>query len=260
MPLPSTATERQNTLEARSVGLAFGADIIALRNVSFAISDGEFVSIVGPSGCGKTSLLKLALGLELATSGAMYLDGRAISGPSRDVGMVFQSPVLLPWRTIIDNVMLPADIAGTRTPETQSRATRLLEFVGLEGFENRRPYELSGGMQQRASLVRALMSDPRLLLMDEPFAALDALTREQLTLELQRIWIESGKTIVFVTHSISEAVFLSDRIIVMSSRPGRIVATYENQTRRPRVFNDLATPAMSDLAASIRETLDNASA
>jgi NitT/TauT family transport system ATP-binding protein len=260
MALSSMAVERHNTLEARSVGLAFGADIVALRDVSFTIGEGEFVSIVGPSGCGKTSLLKLALGLQLVTSGEICLDGKTISGPSRDVGMVFQAPVLLPWRTIIDNVLLPADIAGTRESASLSRANELLRFVGLQGFERRYPYELSGGMQQRASLVRALMSDPRLLLMDEPFAALDAMTREQLTLELQRIWMESGKTIIFVTHSITEAVFLSDRIIVMSPRPGRIVATFENRARRPRAFNDLALPVMSELAAAIRGTLDDASA
>jgi NitT/TauT family transport system ATP-binding protein len=172
---------------------------------------------------------------------------------------VFQSPVLLPWRTIEENVLLPVDVMRLDRKAATERARALLQLVGLGEFGQRYPYELSGGMQHRAAIVRALVHDPQLLIMDEPFAALDALTREQMAGELQRIWMESGKTVVFITHSISEAVFLSDRIVVMSARPGRIVATFENSAPRPREFSGLAAPALAELSAEIRRSLDVAS-
>jgi NitT/TauT family transport system ATP-binding protein len=251
------------TLEIAGVGLTYetGAGAVeALRGISLTIAEGEFVSIVGPSGCGKSSLLKLILGLQRATRGTISLAGTAIVGPSLGVGAVFQSPVLLPWRTIAENVLLPVDVMRLDRKTVATRADALLRMAGLGGFEKRYPFELSGGMQQRAAIVRALVHDPRLLMMDEPFAALDALTREQMALELQRIWLDSGKTVVFITHSISEAVFLSDRIVVMSARPGRIVASYDNPTPRPRSFADMAAPAVADLAVEIRRSLDLASA
>ncbi len=219
-----------------------------------------FVAIVGPSGCGKSSLLKLILGLEHATVGSLSIAGVRITRPTRGVGAVFQSPTLLPWRTIGENVLLPADVMKLNRREAKARATALLAMAGLAGFEGRYPYELSGGMQQRAGIVRALVHDPKLLIMDEPFAALDAMTREQMSAELQRIWMESGKTVVFITHSISEAVFLADRIVVMSPRPGRIVAEFENRFARPRSFVDLAGAEMSALAVEIRQALDEAHA
>jgi NitT/TauT family transport system ATP-binding protein len=251
------------TLEIADVDLTYATGargVEALRGISLSIAEGEFVSIVGPSGCGKSSLLKLILGLQRTTRGTIALAGTMIDGPSLGVGAVFQSPVLLPWRTIAENVLLPIDVMKVDRKIVAERAAALLRMAGLAGFEARYPFELSGGMQQRAAIVRALVHDPRLLMMDEPFAALDALTREQMSLELQRIWLESGKTVVFITHSISEAVFLSDRILVMSARPGKIVASFDNRTPRPRSFQDMAAPALAELAVEIRRSLDLASA
>jgi NitT/TauT family transport system ATP-binding protein len=251
------------TLEVAGLGLTYKTatgPLEALRDVSVQIDDGAFVAIVGPSGCGKSSLLKLILGLEAATVGSLSIAGVRISGPTRGVGAVFQSPVLLPWRTIGENVLLPVDVMKLDRRKAKARATELLAMAGLAGFEGRYPFELSGGMQQRAGIVRALVHDPKLLIMDEPFAALDAMTREQMSAELQRIWMASGKTVVFITHSISEAVFLADRILVMSPRPGRIVAEFDNPAPRPRGFVDLAEGGMAHLAVEIRQALDAAHA
>ena len=231
-----------------------------MRGISLNVREGEFVSLVGPSGCGKSSLLKLILGLERAKSGSIALDGAEIDGPSHGIGAVFQAPVLLPWRTVEDNVMLPVDVMRLDRNSATERARALLKMAGLSDFGAKYPYELSGGMQHRASIVRALVHDPKLLIMDEPFAALDAITREQMAAELQRIWMESGKTVVFITHSISEAVFLADRIVVMSPRPGRIVEVFDNPAPRPRAFTDLADPALAPLTAEIRRCLDRACA
>lgn len=255
-------TAAPDALYVRGVNLVYPtltSRIEALRSVSISVRNGEFVSIVGPSGCGKSSLLRLVLGLEKATGGDISVAGHRINGPSKHAGCVFQAPVLLPWRTIWDNVMLPLDILHQNRKAAHDRATGLLEMAGLKGFERRYPYELSGGMQQRAAIVRALVHDPSILMMDEPFAALDAMTRETITLELQRIWMESGKTIVFITHSISEAVFLSDRIIVMSARPGRVVGEFANPFPRPRKFADMAAPEMNGLVEDIRQCLNEAS-
>jgi NitT/TauT family transport system ATP-binding protein len=254
-----SAVSAGRALEVSAVGLTYRTSsgaVEALRGISFDVREGEFVSVVGPSGCGKSSLLKLILGLERATRGSLALDGREIAGPSRGVGVVFQAPVLLPWRTVEENVLLPADVMKLDRPAAIERARALLAMAGLGGFESKYPYELSGGMQHRAAIVRALVHDPRLLIMDEPFAALDAITREQMATELQRIWMESRKTVIFITHSIGEAVFLSDRIAVMSARPGRIIAMYDNPAPRPRSFADLAAPAFSKLSNDIRRGLD----
>ncbi len=253
-------TETAEALSVSSASLIYNGEVEALRNVSISVCDGEFVSIVGPSGCGKSSLLKLVLGLEETTYGEIRVAGNTVHGPHRDVGAVFQAPTLLPWRTVRDNVLLPADIQRLGRKTVEARADQLLRMVGLAGFEGRYSYELSGGMQQRVSIVRALIHDPRLLLMDEPFAALDAMTREQMASELQRIWMESGKTVVFITHSITEAVLLSDRIVVMSARPGRVVATFENPAPRPRRFADVAHAEMAELSVAIRQSLDDACA
>jgi NitT/TauT family transport system ATP-binding protein len=255
-------TAGSSSLEIRSVSLTYaagGRNVHAVSDVTLSIRRGEFISIVGPSGCGKSSLLKLVYGLQAVSSGRIEIDGETVKGPRRDIGMVFQTPVLLPWRTILDNVLLPADVLRLDKRAATQSAKNLLAMVGLTGFEAHYPSELSGGMQQRAGIVRALVHDPHLLLMDEPFAALDALTREQMTLDLQRIWQTSGKTVLFVTHSISEAVLLSDRIVVMSARPGTVQAVLDVPHPRPRSLDDLADPQMASIAKEIRHGLNHTS-
>ena len=211
-----------------------GDDILALENVNFEVGREEFVTLVGPSGCGKSTLLKLIASLIKPTRGELRMDGKPHIGPSREVGIVFQDPVLLPWRNVLDNVLLPVEILGLPKETYHKHALELLHLVGLEGFEYRMPNELSGGMQQRTAICRALIHDPSILLMDEPFAALDAMTREELGLELMRIWDEHKKTILFVTHSIPEAILLADRVVVMTPRPGRIAKVIEIELDRPR--------------------------
>ncbi|WP_424140467.1 ABC transporter ATP-binding protein [Roseomonas chloroacetimidivorans] len=200
-----------------------GQDFTAVSNVTMTVNEGDLVSLVGPSGCGKTTVLKILAGLHDASDGIVRI-GNANSGfvPGRDVGMVFQQALLLKWRTILENVTLPAEILGLPKKEACERARHLLAMVGLRGFEEKFPYQLSGGMQQRAAIARALVHDPKLILMDEPFGALDALTREKMNLEMLRIWQESGKTILFVTHSIQEAVFLGSRCAVLTAGPARM--------------------------------------
>jgi NitT/TauT family transport system ATP-binding protein len=194
----------------------------ALDNVTLDVRPGEFVAIVGPSGCGKSTLLKILTGLMAPSAGEVCIAGAAVAGPRRDVGTVFQSPLLFGWRTVLENVMLPADVQKLDRTRYTERAHGLLELVGLSDFKKRYPNELSGGMQQRVSIARALLHDPSILLMDEPFGALDAMTRERMNLELQRIWLEHNKSILFITHSIPEAVFLANRVVVMTPRPGRV--------------------------------------
>ena len=199
-----------------------GADFLAISEASFDVEAGELVSLVGPSGCGKTTLLKILAGLHPFDSGEVTIGSRTQPfDPARDIGMVFQQPLLLKWRRIIDNVLLPAEILGLSMAASRARARDLLALVGLAGNEEKYPYELSGGMQQRAAIARALIHDPKLILMDEPFGALDVMTRERMGFELQKIWSASRNTVLFVTHSITEAVLLSDTIIVMTPRPGR---------------------------------------
>src|SRR5438128_1727813 len=206
----------------KEYGTARGT-VLALDGIDFTVGEGEFVAIVGPSGCGKSTLLKILAGLLPATRGEVNLRSVPVTGPRRDIGVVFQSPVLFPWRTVLENVLLPIDVQRLGREKNRGRALELLSLVGLSGFEHRYPWELSGGMQQRVAITRSLMHDPALLLMDEPFGALDAMTRESLNLELQRIWLDRHETILFVTHSIAEAVFLADRVFVMTSRPGRLL-------------------------------------
>jgi NitT/TauT family transport system ATP-binding protein len=213
---------------------ARSGQVLALEDVNFDIADGEFVCLVGPSGCGKSTLLKMMGGLLPYSSGTLEMAGRPVREPGADVGFVFQSPVLLPWRTIAENIMLPIEFRRLGTAKFRGRAATLLKTVGLTGFEGRYPHELSGGMQQRAAIVRALLQDPRILLMDEPFGALDALTREQMNVEVLRIWTENPKTVIFVTHSIVESVFLADRVFVMTPRPGKISEIIAVDLPRPR--------------------------
>ncbi|MEV4188918.1 ABC transporter ATP-binding protein [Streptosporangium canum] len=206
----------------------------ALRGIDLDVTEGEFVAIVGRSGCGKSTLLRLVAGLLPATEGEITVAGKRVTKARRDIAMLFQRPALLPWRSVLDNVLLPAEIFGWRRAAHRDRARELLDMVGLGGFEKRLPHELSGGMQQRVSLCRSLIGDPRVMLMDEPFSALDALTREELSVELQRLHMENAATIVFVTHSIDEAVLLADRVVVLSPRPGRIRKVVDIGIPRPR--------------------------
>ena len=215
-----------------------GADFLAVSEATFDVDAGELVSLVGPSGCGKTTLLKILAGLHSHEAGTVRI-GSATQpfDPSRDIGMVFQQPLLLKWRRIVDNVLLPAEILGLPMAESRSRARDLLALVGLRGAEDKFPYELSGGMQQRAAIARALVHDPKLILMDEPFGALDALTREKMNLELLRIWQEAGKTIVFVTHGITEAVFLGTRVVVLTAGPARMADNFRVELQYPRTLD-----------------------
>ena len=234
------------------------ADISALASASLEIAEGEFVSLVGPSGCGKSTLLRILAGLIRPTRGEVRVGGEPVTEPRPDVSVVFQSSVMLPWRSIMDNIMLPVDVAGKRRANYRQRALSLLELVGLEGFADRNPWELSGGMQQRASICRALIMEPRILLMDEPFGALDAITREEMGVELLRIWSEVGATVLFITHSIPEAVFLSDRVVVMSARPGRIQQEIPVALPRPRTIDVFRDAEFVELAGQIRGLVEAA--
>jgi NitT/TauT family transport system ATP-binding protein len=231
-----------------------GDEVVALDDINVAIGEGEFITVVGPSGCGKTTLLKILAGLVPHSGGRVDLGGEPVTMPRGDIGLVFQTPVLLPWRTVLENAMLPLEIQGR--PRDEARARELIELVGLGGFEDRYPFELSGGMQQRNSIVRALMVDPSILLMDEPFGALDAMVREQMNVELLRIWRETGKTVVFITHSIQEAVFLADRVVVLTPRPGRVAAVHQVTVPRPRTLDSMADPEFGRIVSQIRRHFD----
>jgi NitT/TauT family transport system ATP-binding protein len=228
--------------------------VMALQDIELDVSAGEFVAIVGASGCGKSTLLRLIGGLLAPSNGVVRIGDKAVTEPSPGIGIVFQTPVLLPWRTVQENVRLPLDIQ--RTGRNPQRISQLLELVGLRGFEQSRPFELSGGMQQRVALCRALVTDPSLLLMDEPFGALDALTREQMNLELQRVWMDTGKTVVLITHSITEAVMLADRVVVMTPRPGRIQEIISVELPRPRDFSSLRDPVFHSACDRIRALMN----
>ena len=229
-----------------------GNDIHALKDIDLDIRAGEFISIVGPSGCGKTTLLKILAGILSRSAGDVTMGGRSLSGPSRELGVVFQAPVLLPWRTVLQNVMVPIQVQRRDRAIFEARARALIAMVGLTGFEHKYPSELSGGMQQRVGICRALVHDPSFLLMDEPFGALDAMTRESMNEELQRLWRESRKTILLVTHSIPEAVYLADRVVVMTPRPGRIVDVLDIDLPRPRTLAMQNTPEFGRFVAAIR--------
>jgi NitT/TauT family transport system ATP-binding protein len=228
----------------------------ALAGVSCSVAHGEFVSLLGPSGCGKSTLLQIVAGLLPASSGTVLLEEREVGAPQTQIGLVFQSPVLLEWRDALGNVLLQAEARGMDQRLARERARALLESVGLQGFEDKRPSELSGGMQQRVSICRALLHDPAVVLMDEPFGALDALTRDQMSVDLQRLWSQGDKTVLFVTHSIAEAIFLSDRVLVMSTSPGRIALDVRVDLPRPRPLAVRDTPQFMSLAAEIRAAFE----
>ena len=246
-------------IELQNVSRSFrsrdGDEILALEDVSLSIGRNEFVTLVGPSGCGKSTLLRIVAGLILPTGGVARIDGQAIQAPRDETGMVFQSPTLLPWASVLDNVLFPLRMMGRMGRDSAERARGLIRLVGLEGFEHKSPRELSGGMQQRVAICRALIHEPEVLLMDEPFGALDALTREEMTLELLRIWETQPKTIIFVTHSIPEAVLLADRVVVMSARPGRVAEIIHVPLERPRSFDSEGKAEFQRRTHRIRELI-----
>jgi NitT/TauT family transport system ATP-binding protein len=232
-----------------------GGSVTALKGIELDIDPGSFASIVGPSGCGKSTLLRIVAGLERPTSGEVLVNGQAVSAPISSVGIVFQDALLMAWRTVLANVLLPVEVLRLGAASHRQQALALLELVGLKGFEQRYPRELSGGMQQRVAIARALIHNPALLLMDEPFGALDEITREQMGFELLRIWEETGKTIVFVTHSIAESVFLSDRVIVMSPRPGVVKRDIVIDLPRPRAGKVRGASRYVEYCQEVREQL-----
>ena len=247
------------TLRLRGVEKVFASgrgDVHALQGIDLDIARGEFVSIVGPSGCGKSTLLKCVAGLETVTGGSLTLDGAAIVAPPQDVGIVFQRDALLDWRTVLDNVLLPVDFRRLRRADWTARAHELLADFDLDGFADRYPWELSGGMRQRVAICRGLLLDPQLLLMDEPFRALDAITRDELNMELERIWERTHKTVLFITHSIAESVFLSDRVVVMARGPGRIAEVIDVDLPRPRTLPLRETAAFGAHVGRIREIFE----
>ncbi|MGE2834277.1 ABC transporter ATP-binding protein [Mycobacterium sp. SMC-4] len=232
--------------------------VLALDNVSFDIARGEFISLVGPSGCGKSTLLNIIGGLLPYSRGDLRYAGEEHLSPRREIGMMFQTPLLLPWRTVMKNIMLPVEVLGLRKAEAKARAEALLAKVGLSEFANRYPGELSGGMKQRAALCRLLVSEPEVLLMDEPFGALDEFTRESMNAELLRVWADTKKTAIFVTHNISEAVYLSDRVFVMTPRPGRLAAVVDIDLPRPRTEAMWSSPELLTYTSQIRDILGGA--
>ena len=259
-----SATHAPPFIDFRDVWLAYNDELLAqhqfaVEAIDLKVTQGEFIAIVGPSGCGKSTFMKLATGLKRPSRGQIIIDGREVNGPLKISGMAFQAPSLLPWRTTLDNVLLPLEIVEpyrsrfrSRRAEYAERASALLRQVGLDGYADKYPWQLSGGMQQRASICRALLHDPSVLLMDEPFGALDAMTREKMNLELQRIWMASKKTVLLITHSIPEAIFLSDRVIVMSERPGSIAAVYDIALPRPRTLDMMASPEFGAYTKQVR--------
>jgi NitT/TauT family transport system ATP-binding protein len=228
-------------------------ELVALEDIDLKVMDGEFVCILGPSGCGKTTLLRIIAGLEKKTSGSMFLKGKEISGPGSDRGMVFQEFALFPWRTVRKNIEFGLELKGMSQEERTKVSQRFIELVGLKGFEDSHPNQLSGGMKQRVGIARALANDPAILLMDEPFGALDAQTRNQMQKELLRIWKETKKTIIFITHSVDESVFLADRVIVLTSRPGKVKIIHDIDLPRPR---DRASGGFINLRKTILDELE----
>ena len=250
----------QPAVHAQDLSLVFqtaDTPVTALANVDLRIERGEFVSFIGPSGCGKTTLMRAIADLESATSGTLTVNGVSPQQArmARAYGYVFQAAALYPWRNVLKNIMLPLEIMGLPPAERLSRAESHLDLVGLRGFERKYPWQLSGGMQQRVSIARALAFEPELLLMDEPFGALDEITRDHLNEQLLRLWERTGKTVIFVTHSISEAVFLSNRIVVMSPRPGRILEIIESGLPRDRTLDVRETVAFAEVAHKVRLAL-----
>ncbi|HQE92830.1 MAG TPA: ABC transporter ATP-binding protein [Anaerolineae bacterium] len=233
----------------------YQGDLSALDDVSFDVARGEFVCLIGPSGCGKSTLLRIAAGLLQPTRGEVLLEGKPHSTPHKRVGLVFQQPALLPWRTVADNIALPLEMEGLPARDIRARTDALLAQVGLSGFEAEYPIHLSGGMAQRTAMARALAQNPEVLLLDEPFGALDALTRERMAVELLRLWERDKRTVLMVTHSVEEAALLSDRVIVLSARPGRVVDNVNVTLPRPRSAALLVTPELQQIAGRLRASL-----
>jgi len=247
--------QRDSYVSIRNVDKVYkstGVDIEALKDIDFDIREHEFISVLGPSGCGKSTLLKCLAGLQPVSSGEIILDGQCVMGPPDDMGIVFQRDILLDWRNILDNVLFITEIRGNKRSDYEGKARALLRRFGLEGFEQKHPWELSGGMRQRASICRALLDNPKLLLMDEPFGALDAMTRDDLNMELARLWQETQKTVLFITHSIAEAVFLSTRMVVMSRKPGRIDEIIDIDLPQPRTLSIRETPEFGAYVQHLR--------
>ena len=261
---PSSPTSRRPFVDFRQVWLAYDDELLARRqfaveDISLQVNDGEFIAIVGPSGCGKSTFMKLATGLRRPSRGSIHIDGAPVTGPLKISGMAFQAPSLLPWRTTVDNVLLPLEIVEphrsqfkARRAEYRERASKLLQSVGLGGYEDKFPHQLSGGMQQRASICRALIHEPKMLLLDEPFGALDAFTREELWCILRDLWTAQRFNVILVTHDLRESVFLADTVYVMSRSPGRFVVRREIELARPRDLEVTYTPAFTDIVHELR--------
>lgn len=263
-PVKRETTESSDVIAIDGLTVTFSskrATVTAMEDIDLRVADGEFVSIAGPSGCGKSTLLKVVAGLTDASSGDVRLRGAQVQGPQREIGYVFQRAALLEWRSVRKNILLQAEMRGMPRQAAQQRCDQLIEMTGLTGFEQALPHELSGGMQQRVSLCRALLHQPRVLLMDEPFGALDALTREKMNVELHRIWRETGTTVVLVTHSVAEAVYLANRVVVMSPRPGRIIETLDVDLPAERDYGEtMERPEFIRVANRVRELLGSSSA
>jgi NitT/TauT family transport system ATP-binding protein len=256
----SSEKEQKRVISIDDLSMTYygrGSETVALHNANLTVTEGEFISLIGPSGCGKTTLLRIIADLVQPTGGEILVAGKSPKQArlDREYGYVFQAPVLYDWRSVLNNVMLPLEIMGFGREERRERATRLLKMVGLEEFHRNYPWQLSGGMQQRVSIARALAFDPALLLMDEPFGALDEITREAMNNELLRIWQETGKTVIFVTHSIPEAVFLSSRVVVMTARPGKIERVIDVDLPYPRTEEARESTRFFELATEVREAL-----
>ena len=260
LPVEALTPEAQ-FVSTRGVSKTFDVDgdtVDAVERIDLNIAEGEFVTLLGPSGCGKSTLLMMIGGLETPTHGRIEIGGRAVTGPRPDIGVMFQDSTLLPWKSALDNVLFPFQITGRSTRDHRDRAAALLRRVGLGGFESKRPSQLSGGMRQRVALCRALIDEPDLLLMDEPFSALDAITRDEMNVVLMDLWQQFRKTVVFVTHSLREAVFLSDRVLVMSRRPGRIIADVPITLPRPRDPSVGESQKFNEICAVLRQKISDA--
>ncbi len=260
---PTAATTAYRGLRLDQVSVAYQTSkgpLQALKGLDLEVGEGEFVAVLGPSGCGKSTILKLVSGLLPVSSGRIEIFGRPVTGPRADVGIVFQQPNLLPWKTVRDNVLVPVRAQRLRVDDYREAADELLASVGLSAFGDHLPNELSGGMQQRVGIARALVHDPKVLLMDEPFAALDALSRERISIEMQQVWMRAQKTVLFITHSIPEAVFLADRVVALSPRPGRKVLELVIPFERPRTLSTMEQPQFGVLCNQLRRSFDLADA
>jgi len=256
MPIPGPGRPLVTVEHATKVYDTGSGAVHALEDLSLTIDQGEFVCILGPSGCGKSTLLWAMSGLHPLTSGTIAIDGVPVTGPPKQLGMIFQDANLLPWRTLWQNILFPFEIRRQPSAPYQNRIRELLDLTGLAGFETKMPRELSGGMQQRASIVRCLGFDPEVILMDEPFGALDAFTRDEMNLLIQKIWMETGKTIVFVTHNVTEAIFLADRVFVLSPRPGRLARIFPIDLPRPRTIEQTFERPFIEQVLAVKATIE----